>query len=101
MSHTATNVNLETFPSVFRLSQEITAATVPADSKARQTGFIVSHQPPTRFTCGRAVIIHYSLPANAIYTRQIYSATAIKGGRVIARKAIMTLEAAGLRRSGR
>ena len=44
---------------------------------------------------------HYSLLANAIYTWQIYGATAIKSGRVIAWKAIMTVEAAGLRGSGR
>ena len=38
---------------------------------------------------------HYSLLANAVYTRQIYHATAIESGRVIAWKAIMTVEAAG------
>ena len=32
---------------------------------------VVSHQPYARFTCGRAVIIHYLLLANA---RQIYGA---------------------------
>ena len=54
--------------------------------------FIVSHQPLTRFACGRTVIIHYSLLANAITTWQIHSTTAIKSGRVIAWKAIMTVE---------
>ena len=48
--------------------------------KARQTRFIVSHQPLTRFACGRAVIIHYSLLANAICTQRIYGVTAIKVG---------------------
>ena len=43
------------------------------------------------------VIIRYSLLANA---RQIYGAMAIKSVRVIARKAIMTVEAAGLSGSG-
>ena len=45
---------------------------------------------------------HYSLLAYRIhmYTRQIYSTTAIKSGCVIAWKAIMTVEVAGLRRSG-
>ena len=46
------------------------------------------------------MIIHYSLLANAIYTQQIYGATAIKSGHVIAWKAIVTVEAAGLRESG-
>ena len=32
---------------------------------------------------------HYSLLANATYTRQIYGTTVIKSGRVIAWKAIM------------
>ena len=41
---------------------------------------------------------HYSLLANA---RKIYGATAIKSVRVIARKTIMTVEAAGLSGSGR
>ena len=41
---------------------------------------------------------HYSLLANAW---QIYGATAIKGVRVIARKTIMSVEAAGLSGSGR
>ena len=41
---------------------------------------------------------HYS---NAIYTWQIYGAMAVKSGRVITWKAIMTAEAAGLRGSGR
>ena len=45
---------------------------------------------------GRAVIIHYSLLANV---RQIYSATAVKSGRVTAWKA--TVESAGLKGSGR
>ena len=48
--------------------------------KARQTRFIISHQPLTRFACGRAVIIHYSLLANAICTQRIYGVTAIKVG---------------------
>ena len=69
--------------------------------KARQTRFIVSHQPLSQFACGQAVIIHYSLLAYAIYTRQIHGATAIKSGRVIAYKVIMTVEVAGLRGSGR
>ena len=47
------------------------------------------------------VIIHYSLLAYAIYTQQIHDTTAIKSGCVIACKAIMTVEAAGLRGSGR
>ena len=46
---------------------------------------------------------HYSLfiTSKAVYTRQIYGATAIKSGRLIAWKAIMTVEAAGLGGSGR
>ena len=51
------------------------------------------------------IILHYSLLAHAIYrymyTWQIYGATAIKSGCVIAWKVIMTVEVAGLRRSGR
>ena len=35
-----------------------------------------------------------------MYARQIYGATAIKSGRVIAWKAIMTVKAAGLRGVG-
>ena len=69
-------------------------------NKARQTRVIVSHQPHSQFACGGTVIIHYSLLANAVYTRQIYGAMTIKSGRVIAWKAIMTVEAAGLRGSG-
>ena len=69
-------------------------------TKARQTRFIVSHQPPSRFTCKRAVTIHYLLLANAIYVRQIYGSTTIKNGHVNAWKAIMTVEVAGLRGSG-
>ena len=44
---------------------------------------------------------HYSLIilANVIYTWQIYGTTAIKSRRAIAWKAIMTVEAAGLRGS--
>ena len=53
---------------------------------ASQTRFIVAYQPLPQFECGQAVIIHYSLLAYAIYTRQIYSATAIKSGCVIAWK---------------
>ena len=45
---------------------------------AQKAGQIISHQPLTRFACRQAVIIHYSLLANAIYTRQISGATAIK-----------------------
>ena len=60
-------------------------------NKARQTRFIVSHQPLSRFACGRMVIIHYSLLANAVYTRQIYCAMTIKSGCVVAWKAIMTV----------
>ena len=41
---------------------------------------------------------HYSLLANA---RKIYGATAIKSVRVIVRKTIMRVEAAGLSGSGR
>jgi len=41
---------------------------VVVSSKARQTRFIVSHQPLSWFACGRAVIIHYSLLVNTIYT---------------------------------
>ena len=41
---------------------------------------------------------HYSLLANA---QQIYGATAIKSVHVIARKTIMTVEAAGLSGGGR
>ena len=43
----------------------------------------------------------YSLLANAIHTRQIYSTMAIKSGHVIAGKVIMTVEVAGLKGSGR
>ena len=64
--------------------------------KARQTRFLVSHQPLTRFASGRAVIIHYSLLANAICTQQIYGVTAIKVGvSLLGRR--MTVDAAGLR----
>ena len=42
-----------------------------------------------------------SLLANSIYARQINGATAIKSGCVTAWKAIMTVEAAGLKGSGR
>ena len=35
-------------------------------NKARQSRCIVSHQPLTRFACGRAVIIPYSLLATTI-----------------------------------
>ena len=69
-------------------------------SKARQTRFIVSHQPISQFGCEQVVIIHYSLLANAICTRQVYGAMAIKSGCVTAWKAIMTVEAAGLGGSG-
>ena len=48
--------------------------------KARQTSFIVLHQPLTRFVCERAVIIPFSLLANAIYIRQIYGALTLKVG---------------------
>ena len=43
---------------------------------------------------------HYSLLANAIYTRHIYSTLAIKSGCVIAWKVIMTVEVTGLRGVG-
>ena len=35
-------------------------------AKARQTSFLVSHQPNIVLTCGRAVIFHYSLYSNYI-----------------------------------
>ena len=38
---------------------------------------------------------HYSFLTNAMYTQQMYGATAVKSGCVIAQKAIMTVEAAG------
>ena len=44
-----------------------------------------------------AVIIYYSLLANATHAQQIYSATAIKSGRVMLWEAVMTFEAAGLK----
>ena len=43
----------------------------------------------------------YSLLANAIHTGQIYGATTIKSGRVIAGKVIMTVEVTGLKGCGR
>ena len=43
----------------------------------------------------------YSLLANSRYTRKIYNATAIKSGRVITWKVIMTVKMTGLRGSGR
>ena len=43
---------------------------------------------------------HYSSLAKTMYAQQIYGATAIKSGRVIAWKAIMTVETAGLRGAG-
>ena len=76
-------------------------STSTAHNKTRQTGFIVSHQPLTQFACGRVLIIYYSLLAYCIYIWQIYDTTAIKSGCVIAWKAIMTVEVAGLRGSGR
>jgi len=42
----------------------------------------------------------YSLLANAIHTRQIYSTMTIKTGYVIAGKVIMTVEVAGVRECG-
>ena len=60
--------------------------------------FHISHL--LKFACGRTVIIHYSLLANAIYTQQMCSTTAIKSRHVIAWKLIMTVDAAGLRGSG-
>ena len=68
-----------------------------AAGKARQTRFIVLHQSLTRFACGWVVIIHDSLLAYAIYTRQIHGTSQC----VIACKVIMTVEVAGLRGSGR
>ena len=50
---------------------------------------------------GGRYIIYYLLLANTRYTQQICGATAIKSGRVFARKVIMTVEVAGLRGSGR
>ena len=44
---------------------------------------------------------HDSLFITTIYTWQIYDAMAIKSGRVIGWKVIMTVEAAGLKGSGR
>ena len=41
-------------------------------NKARQTRFIVSHQPLIQFACGGVVIIliiHYSLLAKTVYAR--------------------------------
>ena len=67
------------------------AILVGSTCKARQTRFIVSHQPLTQFACRQAVIIHYLLLPNA---------TARKNGCVIAWQAIMTVEAAGPRGSG-
>ena len=67
------------------------AILVGSTCNARQTRFIVSDQPHTRFTCGRAVIIYYLLLPNA---------TARKNGCVIAWQAIMTVEVAGPRGSG-
>ena len=67
----------------------------------RQARSIVSHQPRTRFACRWAVVIHYLLVANAVYARQIYSATPIKCRGVTAWKAIMRVEAAGLKGSER
>ena len=58
--------------------------------------FIISHHR----ICVLAGSLYYSLLANTIYNRQIYGATTIKNGRVIAWKVIMTVKAAGLRRSG-
>ena len=72
---------------------------LPPPDKTRQTR-LVSHQPLTRFACRWGVIIHSSLLANTIYARQICRAMAIKSGYVIAWKAIMTVEAAGLKGSG-
>ena len=66
------------------------AILVGSTCNARQTRFIVSHQPLTRFACGRAVIYYLLLP----------NATASKNGCVIAWQAIMTVEAAGPRESG-
>ena len=63
-----------------------------SDNKARQTRFIVSRQPLTQIACGQVVIICYSLLAN------IHSVNLC--GRVIAWKAIMTVEAAGLKGTG-
>ena len=69
--------------------------------KARQTRFSVSHQPLTQFVywVGGHYLLFF-LAANVTYTWQIYSVTAIKSGRIVARKAIMTVEAVGLRESG-
>jgi len=50
--------------------------------------------------CWQAVIIRYLLLANCIYTQQIYGVIAIKSGHVIAWKAIIAVEAAGLKESG-
>ena len=61
--------------------------------------FRISHLA-TRFACWRGVIIHYLLLVKtlAIYTQWHYSH---KSGRVIAWKAVMTVEAAGFRESRR
>ena len=53
--------------------------------------------PFTQFAHVQAVIIHYSLLTNAVYTQQIYGTMAIKSGCVIAWKVIMTVEGAGPR----
>ena len=69
----------------------------------RQPRFIVSHQLLSQLVCGRAVVIHYSLPANVIYIQQANTALRLLKVGVSLRelKAILTVEAAGLRGCGR
>ena len=60
--------------------------------------FRISHLLDLRAGGQLFIICYYQ----TLYTlRQIHHATAIKSGRVIAGKAIMTVEAAGLEGSGR
>ena len=65
--------------------------------KAKQTEYIVLHQPLSRFACKCAAIIH--LLAN-LYTLGKSISMATKSGHIIAWKAIMTVEAADFRGSG-
>ena len=61
------------------------------DSKARQTRFIVSHQPLFKFVCEWVVIIHYQQMFYRTGKLQHFN------WHVIACKAIMTDEAASFR----
>ena len=49
-------------------------------NKARQTRFIVLHQPLSQYVCGWVVISHYLLPANTIYNKQIMALRPLKVG---------------------